>query len=161
MFAPLSNWNRRCLLVATILIAIRMTGGQLYGRLDQKPAERQPPRLQAKVTTVDLGRVAAGDVVPASFPVRNRGGARLIIRRRSSSCTCAKARHPEVSISPGRKGSVLVDVDTAPLDGPKRFELKYETNDPARRRLSLVVLVDVEPRAEVEETPLPEPLPWP
>jgi Protein of unknown function (DUF1573) len=110
--------------------------------------EALPPRLEIGELQLDFGPIQAGVALDADFPVRNRGGRRLILTVAERSCRCIKTGHPQIIVPPGATATLPAHLNTENLEGPFRWEIHYRTNDPTRPELTLVVLAAIERRGK-------------
>jgi len=89
-----------------------------------------------EIPRVEAGTVAQGQVVEAVFEIVNQGNADLTISDVRPSCGCTVAEFDK-AIRPGRKGRVLLKVETRGFTGPiTKSALVSRTTRPARRRRS-------------------------
>lgn len=61
----------------------------------------------------DAGLVVKGEVVKASFLVKNTGDAPLVISEVRPSCSCTVAEKPSEPIAPGATTTIVAKVETA------------------------------------------------
>jgi len=61
----------------------------------------------------DAGTVVKGEVVKASFVVKNTGDAPLVISEVRPSCSCTVADKPSEPIAPGKSTTIVAKVETA------------------------------------------------
>lgn len=61
----------------------------------------------------DAGTVVKGEVVKASFVVKNTGDAPLVISEVRPSCSCTVADKPTEPIAPGKSTTIVAKVETA------------------------------------------------
>jgi hypothetical protein len=61
----------------------------------------------------DAGTVVKGEVVKASFVVKNTGDAPLVISEVRPSCSCTVAEKPSDPIEPGKSTTIVAKVETA------------------------------------------------
>ena len=126
-----------------------MGGLLLMQRLHTAPSAHHDalfagPKAVLDRTRLDLGTVRQGAIVKASFPVRNVGARRLILRDRSESC-CGKSETPhDVIVGPGESKELVVEIDTTQWQGRMRHEARFESNDPQMPKLTLSVSALVE-----------------
>ena len=60
----------------------------------------------------DAGSRVKGEVIEAKFNIENTGDYPLVFGEIKGSCSCTVAEKPEAPILPGKKGMILVTVDT-------------------------------------------------
>jgi hypothetical protein len=61
----------------------------------------------------DAGTVVKGEVVKASFTIKNTGDAPLVISEVRPSCSCTVADKPTEPIAPGKSTTIVAKVETA------------------------------------------------
>lgn len=77
----------------------------------------------------DAGNVEKGEVINASFTVKNTGEYPLVIARVQPSCSCTLGEYPEEPIQPGQEGVITAQVDTDKLElGPINKSLTIVSN---------------------------------
>lgn len=62
--------------------------------------------------TFDAGTVVKGEIIKATFTVRNTGDYPLVISEVKGSCSCTVASRPEEPIQPGDDAVIKAEVDT-------------------------------------------------
>lgn len=62
--------------------------------------------------TFDAGTVVKGEIIKATFTVRNTGNYPLVISEVKGSCSCTVASRPEEPIQPGEDAVIKAEVDT-------------------------------------------------
>lgn len=60
----------------------------------------------------DAGTVAKGELVQATFTLKNTGDYPLIIADVKEACSCTVSEYPEEPIAPGESGTLSASVDT-------------------------------------------------
>ena len=60
----------------------------------------------------DAGKVAKGELIQATFEVKNTGTYPLIIADVQESCTCTVSDYPQDPIEPGETGTIKATVNT-------------------------------------------------
>ena len=63
-------------------------------------------------SVVDAGRVMLGEIVHASFTVKNTGDYPLILAEVKGSCTCTVADYPKDPIAPGESATIKANIKT-------------------------------------------------
>jgi hypothetical protein len=94
------------------------------------------------------GTLVKGEVAAFVLPVRNAGGADLIVDAVSTSCGCTTARMEPTRLRPGESGALQVEYDSAahPDDmGRISRSVFVLSNDPDEPDAELVFTVDVVP----------------
>jgi hypothetical protein len=103
-------------------------------------------------TVIDLGTVAPGQELEATFSLENRGDESLTITARPT-CGCTVARWDE-TIAPGATGEIHAILDTSDLRGKVSKSIVVLTNDPELPTTRLVLNVEVRPVVEVLPRPI-------
>ena len=117
----------------------------------QKPAVAKAPaapKIEILPETKDAGTVAKGNVVEATFVVKNTGGADLLISDARPSCGCTVASFDRV-IKPGAEGKIHSSVDTKSFSGPISKSIVVHSNDPERPQMNLFIKAMVKPFVDV------------
>jgi hypothetical protein len=126
----------------------------------QKPAAKgaakavvvAAPKIEVVPETKDAGTIAKGQVIDATFVIKNTGGSDLVITDARPSCGCTVASFDKL-IKPGAEGKVVSSVDTKTFSGPISKSILLVSNDPDRPQLNLFVKANVKPFVDV----LPQP----
>jgi hypothetical protein len=98
--------------------------------------------------TKDAGTVAKGQLVQATFVVKNGGGSDLVISDARPSCGCTVASFDKV-IKPGAEGKIVSSVDTKSFSGPISKSVLIVSNDPERPQMNLFIKALVKPYVDV------------
>ena len=106
------------------------------------------PRIEVNLETKDVGVVAKGQVIDATFTVKNTGGSDLIITDARPGCGCTVASFDKV-VKPGEEGKIVSHVDTKTFSGPIAKSILVVSNDPDRPQLNLFVKAIVKPFVDV------------
>ncbi len=106
------------------------------------------PKIEIAPETKDAGTVAKGQLVEATFVVRNTGGSDLIISDARPSCGCTVASFDKV-IKPGAEGKIVSSVDTKSFSGPISKSVLVVSNDPDRPQMNLFIKAMVKPFVDV------------
>jgi hypothetical protein len=130
-----------------IALAVLFTGGVA---LAQKAAEG--PKIEVVPETKDVGTVAKGTQVDATFVIKNSGKSDLVISDARPSCGCTVASFDKL-IKPGAEGKVVAALDTKNFSGPIAKSVLLVTNDPNRPQMNLFIKAIVKPFVDV----LPQP----
>ena len=96
------------------------------------------PLPMADRSTHNFGAVRSGEVVKASFDIKNLGKKDLSIRKADISDGSLKVDFPSV-ISPMKSGKVNVSVNTSGQNGTKLYMITLITNSPSRPIINLIV----------------------
>ena len=89
------------------------------------------PMIEISPETKDAGTVAKGQLVEATFVVKNGGGSDLVISDARPSCGCTVASFDKL-IKPGQEGKIHSSVDTKSFSGPISKSVLVVSNDPDR-----------------------------
>ena len=117
-----------------------------------KAAVVTAPKIEVVPETKDVGTIAKGQVIDATFVIKNNGGSDLIVSDARPSCGCTVASFDKV-IKPGGEGKVVSSVDTKTFSGPISKSILLVSNDPDRPQMNLFVKANVKPFVDV----LPQP----
>lgn len=101
------------------------------------------PKLEIAEPIRDFGAVVKGEVLTATFEVRNAGDTPLEIREAKPTCGCTAIEFDKL-ILPGKTGRVTAKVETASFEGPISKVVALQTNDIAA---NLIVTAIVKPKA--------------
>jgi hypothetical protein len=91
----------------------------------------------------DFGVVPSGPTLVTLFPIKNVGGRRLIVRRRTSSCECVAGDQDTIILQPGESTEITATLDTRELEGAFQLELPYTTSAPNLPKFTLYVRATV------------------
>lgn len=117
-----------------------------------KAAETPKPVIDITNKIQDFGTVPKGQMIKATFQVKNTGDAPLEINQVRPTCGCTVANFTR-TVAPGGAGTITADVDTTAFTGPITKAVLVFSNDPATPQVNLVIKADV--RAFVEVLPRP------
>jgi hypothetical protein len=106
------------------------------------------PKIEISPETKDAGTVAKGQMVEATFVVKNAGGADLVISDARPSCGCTVASFDRL-IKPGAEGKIVSSVDTKSFSGPISKSVLVVSNDPERPQMNLFIKAMVKPFVDV------------
>lgn len=86
----------------------------------ESPSEVVGYKTSMEVPTVfKAGKVVRGEMIHATFEVKNTGDYPLVISDVTGSCSCTVADYPKDPIAPGKKGVVKANVNTETFsEGP-------------------------------------------
>jgi hypothetical protein len=136
-----------CLAVAGLFVV----AGLEAQKASAKPAgvkAAAAPKIEVLPETKDAGTVAKGQVVQATFVVKNGGGSDLVISDARPSCGCTVTSFDKV-IKPGAEGKIVSSVDTKSFSGPISKSVLIVSNDPERPQMNLFVKALVKPYVDV------------
>lgn len=106
------------------------------------------PKIDVIPETRDAGTVPKGQVLDATFVIKNTGGSDLIITDARPGCGCTVASFDKV-IKPGEEGKVVSHVDTKTFSGPIAKSILLVSNDPDRPQINLFIKAIVKPFVDV------------
>jgi hypothetical protein len=109
------------------------------------------PKIEVTPETRDAGTVAKGQMIEATFVVKNNGASDLIISDARPGCGCTVASFDKV-VKPGAEGKVISSVDTKNFSGPISKSILLVSNDPDRPQLNLFIKAMVKPYVDVMPT---------
>jgi hypothetical protein len=101
--------------------------------------------VQLENSRHDFGTVRKGQNLEATFPLRNSGSQRLLIRKLSASCECLSGPTVEAILQPKETEPLTVHLDTTKATGHLESKLTYHTSDPDCPVLTLTVSADITP----------------
>jgi hypothetical protein len=110
------------------------------------------PKIEISPETKDAGTVAKGQMVEATFIVKNTGGSDLMISDARPSCGCTVASFDRI-IKPGAEGKIQSTVDTKSFSGPISKSVLVISNDPERPQMNLFIKAMVKPFVDVVPQP--------
>jgi hypothetical protein len=111
-----------------------------------------PPRLLVAEPIIDLGTVAPGEELEATFSLENQGDEPLTIDARPT-CGCTVAQWDK-SVAPGETGEIHTTIDTSNLRGKVTKSIMVISNDPELPTTRLVLNVEVRPVLEILPRPI-------
>ena len=80
-------------------------------------------------TEFDAGDVIKGEVVTATFTLKNTGDYPLVIGEVRGSCSCTVAESPEEPVLPGESGEIMAYVNTDKVQaGPLHKSVRIVSN---------------------------------
>jgi copper(I)-binding protein len=123
-----------------VAIALLATAGTSAAFAAARAVVEQP--------VLDVGKVAKGEKIEASFTLSNTGDATLLVREVKPSCGCTVARY-DASIPAGESGQIATVVRTENFSGPIAKSVTVFTNDSDNPKITLVIKADVQPQIEV------------
>jgi hypothetical protein len=98
------------------------------------------PRVSLAKSEWNFGQVSIGEVLSASFLVRNEGTRRLILDERGVCCGSAN----QEIIPPGETKKLTFEIDTSQLPlGPGQKVVSYDTNDRLHRTLVFTLVFEL------------------
>jgi hypothetical protein len=139
------------LALAAVLATAAMHAQQKAAKpADPKGASKPvaAPKIDVIPETRDSGTVAKGQVIDATFVIKNTGGSDLIITDARPGCGCTVASFDKV-IKAGEEGKVVSHVDTKTFSGPIAKSILLVSNDPDRPQINLFIKAIVKPFVDV------------
>jgi hypothetical protein len=106
------------------------------------------PKLVVPEKTMDMGRVAQGEVLDVDFAVVNEGDETLEIKAVRPTCGCTVADFDR-EVAPGKTGYIKAKLDTRDFSGPISKSILIMTNDPQDPTRTLIIKTEVHPYVEV------------
>jgi hypothetical protein len=96
------------------------------------------PILEMPRLTHDFGETFEQKEYAATFVVRNKGNADLIIEEVKPGCGCTTTKYDRV-IPPGQEGKIELVIDGAKVSGQFSKATEVKTNDPDRAQVTLLM----------------------
>jgi len=110
-------------------------------------ASAAAPKLVLVQEKKDVGTVPKGEVVHATFVIRNEGKADLHVTDVKPSCGCTAPEYDK-TIKPGAEGKVVLNVDTKTFQGQISKSALILTDDPEKPQVTVFVMANVKPYVE-------------
>jgi hypothetical protein len=101
------------------------------------------PKLFLPETQYDFGSVAEGKIVSHTFKIVNKGKATLDIKDIKTSCGCTAALVSNKQISPGKEGTLKIDLDTKNRQGKLSRAITITSNDPDEPNKVITIYADI------------------
>ncbi len=136
------------LFVVTALEAQKAPAPKVAPVAKPAAAKAAAPKIEISPETKDAGTVAKGQLVEATFVVKNSGGSDLVISDARPSCGCTVASFDKL-IKPGQEGKIHSSVDTKSFSGPISKSVLVVSNDPDRPQMNLFIKAMVKPFVDV------------
>jgi len=134
--------------LAVALLAIAPAAALAQAPPAPKAASSAPaPKLVLVEEKKDVGMVPKGEVVHATFILRNEGKADLHVTDVKPSCGCTAPEYDK-TIKPGGEGKVVLNVDTKTFQGPISKSALILTDDPEKPQITVFVMANVKPFIE-------------
>lgn len=139
------------------LACLAVAGLAVVAALEAQAAKAKPPapkslvaapKMEISPETKDVGTVAKGTVIEATFVVRNAGGSDLLISDVRPSCGCSVASFDRV-IKAGGEGKIVASVDTKSFSGPISKSALVTSNAPDRPQANIFIKALVKPYVDV------------
>jgi hypothetical protein len=105
------------------------------------------PKLVLVEEKKEIGTVPKGEVIHATFVLKNEGKADLHVTDVKPSCGCTAPEYDK-TIKPGGEGRIVLNVDTKTFQGPISKSALILTDDPEKPQVTVFVLANVKPFIE-------------
>lgn len=118
--------------------------------LAQAPKPAAPataPKLVLPEEKKDVGTVPKGEMIRATFVLKNDGKADLHVTDVKPSCGCTAPEYDK-TIKPGAEGKVVLNVETKTFQGPISKSALILTDDPEKPQVTVFVMANVKPYVE-------------
>ncbi len=109
-----------------------------------KPSTAAAPKLVLLEEKKDVGTVPKGEVIHATFILKNEGKADLHVTDVKPSCGCTAPEYDK-TIKPGAQGKIVLNVDTKTFQGPISKSALILTDDPEKSSVTVFVVANVKP----------------
>ena len=138
-----------CLAIAAVFATAAMHAQQpAPAGKAAKPKPVAAPKIDVVPETKDVGTVAKGQIIDATFLIKNSGGSDLVITDARPGCGCTVASFDKI-VKPGEEGKVISHVDTKTFAGPISKSILLVSNDPDRPQINLFIKAIVKPFVDV------------
>lgn len=124
--------------IGIVLAAILLLGAGVF------VASRYRPLFRVDATTKDLGKVAEGEDLVATFAIYNDGLKPLKVFDVKTDCGCTDLSWQSKLIEPGQSTKLTVHIDTTMKQGAVTKQIRFKSNDSNYSFGALNMLVDVE-----------------
>ena len=129
--------------VGVVVVGTWLSALSLTAWCGGNSADSSSPKVILPCSKRDLGAVVQGEVLRASFPIKNEGSRRLIVLEAGTSCCGQSAGPRRIVLLPGESKRLSVEVDSRQWYGRMEYSRRYTTNDPSLPRFSLSVSANV------------------
>lgn len=130
-----------CAVLSVVLVWSTGMQSALFGPSAGEQA-RGTPELRVPAARQDLGTIRGG-LTQARFEVVNDGSRRAVLRKQTGHCCGASGPDEITFVAPGDSVTLVVDLDTAGIQGGFQRDVVYATNDPKLPELKLTVVAHV------------------
>lgn len=103
---------------------------------------QQAPRAVTPSTSFNFGDIYRGEIISQIFVVKNDGDAELKLTELTAGCGCEVASWDK-SVSPGKEGRAILEVQTASQSGEISKTATLHTNDPERPTIIFTLSANV------------------
>lgn len=118
-----------------------------FAQAPKAAAPAAAPKLVLPEEKKDVGTVPKGEVIHATFILKNEGKADLHVTDVKPSCGCTAPEYDK-TIKPGAEGKIVLNVDTKTFQGPISKSALILTDDPEKPQVSVFVMANVRPYVE-------------
>ena len=143
--ASTARLGRPGVALAAALLAIAPAAA--LAQAPKPAASTTAPKLVLVEEKKDVGTVAKGEVIHATFVLKNEGKADLHVTDVKPSCGCTVPEYDKM-IKPGAEGKIVLNVDTKTFQGPISKSALILTDDPATPQMTVFVMANVKPYVE-------------
>ena len=133
--------SRRSLLLSVLLCVFLPLFVSCRGH-PHKERENQPA-FSCDCYSYQVGTVLEGSRPVARFVIRNTGQGVLSVRKITTGCGCTAAQMSRRDLAPGEDAALLVEFNTAGLNGVQSRKVFLETNDSNKQIVELAVVGEV------------------
>lgn len=113
-------------------------------------ATNAAPKIEFENECIDLGKIASGNPITATFKSANAGDAELEITAVRPGCGCTKAETSKSKIAPGESSTITIVFNSSGYSGAVSKSISVATNDPARPNLAISFKTEVVPLAKLK-----------
>ena len=121
-----------------------MFTADIVDRAELKNSEAELPSLELETYHKDFGTVEEGKILDWEVAFANTGGEELIIENVKTSCGCTAAVLSGEKLTPGEKGNLKIELDTAKRSGKMTRTVTLFSNDPAQPTQTITLEVNVQ-----------------
>jgi len=133
------------LILVLIIIAVAMQSCNEEGSSQDTQNQKLSgiTEIEFTETSIDFGKINAGEIVSHKFKFKNTGENPLQIADVRTTCGCTATEFSQQPIAPGETGFVMVSFDSTNRTGNNFKEVSVVANTkPALTRLKLYALVE-------------------
>ncbi|MDW7754528.1 MAG: DUF1573 domain-containing protein [Brevefilum sp.] len=110
------------------------------------------PEIKLETDQIDLGEIAAGEVIERDVRLTNEGEGPLEILSVSTSCGCTTASLDATTLLPGESALLMIRYDSSAhdidADGSVHRQIFIATNDPNQPEVVINLTADVSDASE-------------
>ena len=102
------------------------------------------PVFRMQASEIDLGKIAAGNIVEREVAVKNSGKKDLVVRAIQENCSCVTATLPSMKIKAGETAKLKLKFNTTGRVALQQKAVTIYTNDPKNpvQRLSIAAYIE-------------------